>query len=134
MSVVHGRHTVFKLAAKDLSTYTTTSQLEKSADAHDITTYGQDAHVFSGGLLNGAASASGIYDSATSIGPRAVIDPLVGTVVTLLRQVEGAGSGKPQDVVQVLITKYTETNPVADMVTWAVDLQLSGTIDATPQP
>lgn len=133
MSVVHGRHTILKLAAKDLSVYTTTSQLEKSADSHDITTYLQDAHVFSGGLLNGTASASGIYDSVATVGPRAVIDPLVGQVVTLLRQVEGAGSGKPQDLVQVLVLKYTETNPVADMVTWAVDLQLSGLIDSTPQ-
>lgn len=133
MSFVHGRHTVFKLAAKDLSVYTTTSQLERTSDSHDVTTYGKDSHVFNGGLLNGTATASGIYDNTTMTGPRAAIEPLLGTVVELIRQPDGVGSGKAQDTVQVLVTKYVETSPVADMVTWSVDLQLSGEVNSAVQ-
>lgn len=133
MSFVHGRHTVFKLDSKDLSAFTTTSQLERTSDSHDVTTYGKDSHVFNGGLLNGTATASGIYDNTTSTGPRAIIEPLLGSIVTLLRQPDGVGSGKAQDTGQVLVTKYVETSPVADMVTWSVDLQLSGDVDSAVQ-
>lgn len=134
MAFIHGRKTFVSLAGTNLSTYTTTSQLEKNADSHDVTTYGQDAHVFQGGLLNGAASMGGIYDSTAVSGPRALIEPLVGTNVQFIRQPEGVGTGRPQDKVAVLVQKYVETSPVADMVTWTVDLQPSGTIDSTPQP
>jgi hypothetical protein len=57
----------------------------------------------------------------------------VGTVVPFLHQPEGTGSGKPQDVVDALVTKYTQTHPVADYVTWAVDLQFSDDVNSTPQ-
>jgi hypothetical protein len=134
MAFQHGKRTFISLAGDNLSTFTTTSQLEVNADSHDVTTYGKDAHVFSGGLKGGAASISGVYDNTALTGPRAVILPLVGTVVELIRQPEGPGSGKPQDKVDVLVLKYVETNPVADMVTWSCDLQLSDDVDSTAQP
>lgn len=133
MSFIHGKDTVVKLDDNDLSAYTNTSTIEETADSHDVTCYGEDNHVYFGGLKDGTASLSGIYDNTASTGPRAVIQPLIGTVVTLIRQPEGAGSGKPQDSVSVLVTKYNETNPVADMVTWSCDLQLSGAVDSTAQ-
>ena len=125
MTFVHGSDTFFSLGGKDISQYVTTSQLEQNADSHDVTTYGKKAHVFKGGLKNGSASASGIYDNTLVSGPRAAIKPLVGSVVELIRRPEGTGTGKPQDTVNVLVLKYVETNPVADMVTWSVDMQLS---------
>lgn len=133
MTFVHSKNTVVKLNGNDLSAYTTNSQIERNSDKHDVTTYGKDDHVFNGGLGNGAITMSGIYDSTASTGPRAVIEPLVGTVVTFIRQIEGAGTGKPQDSVDVLVEKYVETSPVADMVTWSVDLQPSDAVDSTAQ-
>lgn len=133
MAFVHGKNTFISLDNNDLSAFTNTSELARSADSHDVTTYGKDAHVFAGGLLNGTASMSGIYDNTAGTGPRAVIEPLVGTVVELIRQPEGTGSGLPQDKVDVLVTGYTETNPVADMVTWSCEMQLSDDIDTTAQ-
>jgi hypothetical protein len=133
MGKQHGRHTVVTLDGEALTQYANNSQLEITADSHDTTTYGKDSHVFSGGLKNGTATISGFYDSTALTGPRAVLLPLVGTVVELIHQPEGVGSGKPQDKVDVLVTKYTQTHPVADMVTWAVDLQFSDDVDSTPQ-
>ena len=133
MTFVHGKDTFISLDGDDVSSFTTTSTLERTADSHDVTTYGQDNHVFRGGLGNGTGSASGIYDSSTSSGPRAIIEPLIGSNVTLIRRTEGTGSGKPQQSVDVLITKYTETNPVADMITWSTDFQLSGAVTPTTQ-
>lgn len=130
---VHGRRTVITLNGADLSIYCTTSQLEVNSDKHDVTTYGKDQHVYNGGLGDGASTMSGIYDSTASVGPRAVIKPLIGTVVQLIRRPEGTGTGKPQDKVNVLVEKYVETNPVADMVTWSCDMQPSDSFDTTPQ-
>lgn len=133
MAFVHGKNTHIELDSNDLSAYVNQSELTRSADSHDTTTYGKEAHDFEGGLKNGTATMSGIYDDTASTGPRAVIEPLVGTKVTLVRQPEGTGSGKPQDSVTVLVTNYVETNPVADMVTWSCEMQLSGVIDTTAQ-
>jgi hypothetical protein len=130
---VHGKRTVVKLDDNNLSEFTNNSQVEVTADSHDVTAYGENSHSFFGGLLNGTGSISGVYDSTAATGPRAVCRPLVGTVVEFVHQPEGAGSGKPQDVVNVLVLKYTQTSPVADMVTWAVDLQFSGDVNSTPQ-
>lgn len=133
MSLTHGRHTVVTLDANDLSQYSNNSQVELTADSHDVTTYGKNSHVFTGGLKNGTGTISGFYDSTAVTGPRAVIEPLVGEVVEFIHQPEGAGTGKPQDTVDVLVTKYTQTSPVADMVTWSADLQFSDDVDSTPQ-
>lgn len=130
---VHGRRTWVSLNGAELWAYTTTSQTEKNSDKHDVTTYGKDDHVYSGGLRDGAITMSGIYDSTASVGPRAVIEPLRGTVVQFIKRPEGTGTGKPQDKVNVLVEKYVETSPVADMVTWSVDLQPSDAFDTTPQ-
>lgn len=132
MAFVHGKTTYISLDGDDLSTYTNTSQLGRTADSHDVTCYGASAHAFNGGLLNGTASMGGIYDDTTA-GPRDVIEPLIGTVVALVRRPEGTGSGKPQDTVNVLVTGYTETAPVADMVTWECQMQLSGDVTSVNQ-
>lgn len=133
MARVHGKNTVITIGGDDISEYCNTSELTRSADSHDITGYGKNSHVFQGGLRNGTASIGGIYDNTAGTGPAAVIKPLVGTTVELIRQIEGAGAGKPQDRVDVVVTQYVETAPVADMVTWTADLQLSDDIDETPQ-
>jgi hypothetical protein len=129
---VHGMTTYISLNAVDLSAFTTTSELGRTADSHNVTTYGKTSHVFAGGLLNGTASMSGVYDNGAT-GPRDTIEPLIGTVVTLIRRPEGTGSGKPQDEVDVLVTGYTETNPVADMVTWTCQMQCSDDVTSTNQ-
>lgn len=133
MAFKHGKDTVIKLNAKDLSAFVTTSELNRTSDSHDVTTYGKGSHVYMGGLQDAKASMSGIYDSTAVTGPRATIQPLIGTVVTLIRQPEGTGTGKPQDSVSVLVTGYVETNPVADMVTWSCEMQCSDAINSTSQ-
>lgn len=133
MAKVHGRKTVVKLDSKDLTVYSNNSTVEIEADEHDTTVYGDDSHAFTGGLLKSAFTVSGFYDSTAMTGPRAVILPLVGTNVTFLHQPEGTGAGLPQDSVTVHVKKYSQTHPVADMVTWTVELTGSGDVDSTAQ-
>jgi hypothetical protein len=133
MTLIHGKNTVVKLATHDISTYVKSSEFARTSDVHDVTTYGKGSHVYAGGLLDGTAKMDGVYDSTASTGPRAVIEPLIGTEVVLTRQPEGSGAGKAQDVVDVIIKGYTETSPVADMVTWSCDMQMSDDVVSTAQ-
>lgn len=133
MTFVHGKNTFVSLNGSDLSSFADASELNREADEHDVTTYGKQAHVVQGGLLSSSASISGTYDNTAGTGPRAVIRPLIGTNVTLIRRPEGTGTGKPQDSVTVHVKKYVETNPVADMVTWSVTLQPSDAVTSTNQ-
>lgn len=133
MAFVHGKSTVVTLDSQDLSAFTNTSEITREADSHDVTAYGAEAHDFQGGLKNGTASMGGLYDNTATTGPRAVIEPLVGSKVVFTRQPEGVGPGLPQDSATVLVLNYVETNPVADMVTWTCELQLSSVVDTTAQ-
>lgn len=133
MAFSHGRKTFVSVNGTDLSGFTNASSLEQTADKHDVTTYGNDDHVYNGGLRDGTGSLSGIYDNTAS-GPRAILRPLIGQTVTVIRRPDGTGSGKAQDLVSAIVVKYTEAAPVADMVQWSCDLQLSGVKTSTPQP
>lgn len=132
MAFVHGKNTEITLDSQDLSAFCNTSQLDQESDEHDVTGYGSDDYVVQGGLLKGAFTMGGTYDDSAT-GPKAVIEPMIGTVVTLVRKPAGAGAGKPQETVDVLVKKYTETNPVAGMITWQCDMTKSGPITRTSQ-
>ena len=124
MAFQHGKDTYVSLAAADVSPYTNTSTYSEKADKHDVTAYGKDAHCYAGGLKDGTFTLGGIYDN-TAAGPHDVIRPLLGTVVELVRRPEGTGSGLPQETVDVLVESYVETDPVADMISWSCECQLS---------
>lgn len=132
MSKTHGKDTVIKVGSDSVKG--TTSQIERNADEHDVTEYGDDDGVYNGGIRRGTFTISGFYDTTTGTGPRAILNPAVGTILTIQRQPEGTGSGKAQDEFEALLTKYTETNPAADMVTWSADFRISGPVDSTAQP
>jgi len=133
MSKVHGKVTFVSLDGDDLSQYSDNSELKFEADEHDVTTYGNDGHVFLGGLTHGTVTISGKYDSTAGTGPRAVILPLRGTVVVLIHRPEGTGASLPQDEVDVLVKSYVQTHPVADYIAWSVELTMSGDVDSSAQ-
>jgi hypothetical protein len=132
MAFVHGKDTYISLDGDDLTAYCDTSELDQQADEHDVTTYGRDDGVVAGGILRGSVSMGGTYDDGAT-GPKAIIEPLIGTVVTLIRRPEGTGSGKPQESLSVHVKRYVETNPVADMIKWSCEMTKSGAITRTTQ-
>lgn len=129
---IHGKNTVFKVSATDISAYCNTSEVTKEYDEHDVTGYGASGHAVQGGLQASKITVGGNYFSGTG-GPRAVIEPLLGTNVTVLRQPEGVGSGLPQDSATCHVKNYVETNPVAGMITWTAELTVSGVINSAAQ-
>jgi len=133
MAFSHGRLTVFKVGAADISPYCKTSEWTSGGDVHDVTGYGAAGHGYQGGLHDDKVTVSGTYDT-TVAGPRKIIEPLVMATTTVTRQPEGAGSGKPQDLATVVVKSYVETNPVADMVQWAAEFTISGVTNSAAQP
>lgn len=133
MSTSHGKKTVCILNGTDLTGASNNSTVEISADKHDTTVYGKNSHIFDGGLLISNFTVSGFYDTSQTTGPKAVIQPIVGTKVTFIHRPEGTGVGLPQDTVTVLVEKYSQTSPVADMVTFSVDLQGSDDVVSSIQ-
>lgn len=131
---VHGKGTIIKVNATDLSAYCKTSEIKDGADKHDITGYGAGGHGYGGGLRDATISLSGTYFSGTT-GPRGVLRPLIGqNAVTFIRQSEGTGTGKPQDSATVFVESYVETNPVADYIQWSAELSVCGVINDAAQP
>lgn len=121
----HGKNTKITVAAKDISSWTNTSEMTRGAAGHNVTAYGKNSEVHTGGLLNGGFTCGGNYDNTVTTGTHAVLNPLVGTVVTVVRKPEGNGVGKPIQTFDALLTQYVETNPVADIVTWSAQFTVS---------
>jgi hypothetical protein len=132
MARSHSKLTVIIVDGNDISTHANDSNRERGSGTEDLTTYGKNAEVYGGTLKTGAFGCSGKYDTAAT-GPRAVLDPLVGTSVNIKYRPEGTGSGKPQDSFEAVITKYVETAPVAGYRLWSLETQPSDEWDRTPQ-
>lgn len=133
MGKLHSKHTVVTINDDDISAYTNSTTFNRTADSHETTGYGVDSKLYTGGLFDGTVTIQGFYDTTAVTGTKAVLQPLLGTEVEFVYQPEGAGSGKPQNVCQVLVTAYNESSPVADIVQWTAELQITGDVDATPQ-
>ena len=133
MAYVHGKDTKITVATKDISAYCKTSSYEGSADVHETTGYGKTAKTKEGGLLDGKFTCGGTYDNTASTGPRNALKPLLGTTVAVTRLPEGTGTGKPSDAFSAVLSKYVETNPVDDMVTWSAEFEISDVIVTTTQ-
>jgi hypothetical protein len=124
--------TVIIIDGNDISTHCTDSNCEESSGTEDNTTYGKNKVVKDPTLGDGAFGCSGKYDSAAT-GPRAVLKPLVGTKVNVKYRPEGTGAGLPQDSFDAVITKYTETAPVAGYRLWSLETEPSDVWDSTAQ-
>lgn len=132
MAFIHGKGTFVSLDGDDLSTYTNNTEYSGEADTHETTTYGKNSKTYAGGLKDGTATISGIYDDGAA-GPRAVIKPLLGTTVEFIYRPEGTGATKPQDTVDVIVQSYEETAPVGDMIAWSAELQFTDDVTTTDQ-
>lgn len=136
MAFIHGQFTKVTIATKDISPYVKTSTFTEEADFHDTTGYNPTGgrKTKNGGLLDGKFVMSGTYDNTVSVGPRNALRSLLGTTVACVRNVEGTGTGKPNDAFSGVLTKYEETNPVDDMVTWSAEIEMSGAVTTTALP
>lgn len=136
MATAHGKLTKITIATKDISPFTKNSQLERAASVHNVTGYAPtgDAELYAGGTKNAKFTCSGFYDNTASVGPRIVLVGLEGTTLAIVRNVEGTGTGKPNEAFSAVLEKYVETNPHDEMVSWSADFTVTGVITVTALP
>lgn len=130
----HGKLTVLKIGANDISLSTKTSNFSGSADVHDTSGYGLTNRTKAGGMVDGAFTASGTYDIGATTGTPTLLEGKEGTSFSITRQVAGAGSTKPQEVFTAILEKFDVSAPFDDMVTWSAQWSVSGTVNRTAQP
>lgn len=133
MAFRHGKSTVFKIASTDLSAFVNSVEVKRAADSHDTTCYGATGHAYAGGLTDGTVSVKGVYDDADSANPRITFQGALGTTLAWTYQAAGTASGAPQLTGNAVLTAYEESAPVADMVTWSAELQITGAVTTTDQ-
>jgi hypothetical protein len=134
MATSHGRLTVLTVATKDISAWTTTSNIQEKADIHDKTGYGAVAKAKDGGLVDNTFSCSGTYDKTLATSPRGVFRGKAGTTVVVVRKPEGTVTGAPVETFNAVIETYNESNAVDDLVRWSADLQIDGVVTVTTSP
>jgi len=124
MAFVHSKGSAVSIDDNDLSAYANSITFGRTADSHDVTTFGKSSRVYASGLKDSTATIEGIYDDTAETGPGAVLRPLVGAgAVELVYEPEGTGSGKPIATVDVIVTSYEESSAVGDMIMWTAELQ-----------
>jgi hypothetical protein len=128
---VHGSKTSISVGAQVVGGCNA-SGFTYAFDSHDTTAYGATAHAFAPGLQNNKFTMSGWYDTTSTTGSRAVFIALANDTspdtVAIIRYPEGNASGKPSETFAGVLTNYAESSPVADIVTWQADFQVSGNV------
>lgn len=133
MSLAHGKNTVIKINSTDISPYTKNSKFGRKADVEKVTPYGKDSVILAGSLLSGSFDMDGNYDSTATTGPSALLQPLLGELVSVIRQPEGAGSGKPQNAFSAVLASYEESSPSDGYIMWSATLEISDDVNNTAQ-
>jgi hypothetical protein len=139
MAAKHGKTTSTVINALNISPHTRNAEWKRAADTHDVTGYKADdtdtAKNYIAGLTDGTVTLSGMYDTSATTGPAKVLEDCIaaGVAVDFEYAVEGLGTGKPMRECQVIVQTYNETSPVADIVTWTSDLQITGAVARTTQ-
>lgn len=128
-----GHVSQFLYNTKDVSPYVTNVSFERSMDQSDTTTFGQTAHTFIGGLMNGKITVTGLWDKTSLVGSFTVFSALLEQSATsaFVWGPEGPTAGNVKYTGNATVMTYTEASPVADLVTFVAVLQVSGATTRT---
>ena len=131
MAFVHGKSSVFKLdnasaSLTDISTYVNSVDFPETADVAETTTLGDGSKSYIVGLKDATLSISGLWDSAID----GILGAVVGQTATLSFEYspEGTASSKVKYTGECIVTSYSQSSPVGDVVGFSADMQVSGNV------
>jgi hypothetical protein len=126
----HGKSTSFQIAAHEIGPYTTSVTFEADNDIHDITAFGATNHRYLAGLIDGKITVNGFWDKTAVVGSYTVIYALVGSSAgaAFIYGPEGSTTGKVKQSGTVILESYSESAPVADMVTFTATFRIDGPV------
>lgn len=125
MAAVHGKSTTVLVNSTNLTGYLTATDLSVDVDTSDITTYGSGWKSGLTGLLDATVGFQGIYDPTLT-----QVLASVGVDGSILTYSPGSGSaiGDMARLLYVTGTTYSESSPVADVVTFAWDVHSESSV------
>jgi hypothetical protein len=115
-----------------LSSFCDKMDISFNVAAADTTTFGSTWHSSLAGLIDGTLTFSGDYDPTAGTGPSATLFPLLGAAPFAILVYPG-GNITPQRRYSgnANLTKYSESSPVGDKVTFTASLVTTGVITAS---
>jgi hypothetical protein len=131
MAFVHGKDSVFKLdnssgTLTDISTYVNSVDFPETADVAETTTLGDGSKSYIVGLKDATLSISGLWDSTLD----GILGAVVGQSATLSFEYspEGTTGGNVKYTGECILTSYSQSSPVGDVVGFSADMQVSGDV------
>ena len=129
---VHGKSTHFELddtggPSRDISDTLTSVDFPETIATSTTTAFGATSESYIVGIRDASISLSGIWDAT-------VDGYIIGTepaTRTFIFGPAGDGSGNVKYTGECILTNYAISNPVADVVTYSIDLQCTGGVTRT---
>ncbi len=130
MASTNGTAVVVEIGANAV-TGLRTSTIAYARETKEITAHGDTAKKYVPVLGNHSFNLQGWYDDTATTGNSTVVKAgaEAGATYTIKRYPEGKVNTNPMETFSAVLTNYTETDPVDDIVTWTADFQISGEID-----
>jgi hypothetical protein len=129
---VHGKSTNFSLddtggTSRDISDTLTSVDFPETIDTAESTAFGSTSKSYLVGLRDATISVSGIWDAT-------VDGYIIGTepaTRTFIFGPAGSTGGNVKYTGECILTNYSVSNPVGDVVTYSLDLQCTGGVTRT---
>ena len=126
---VHGKATDFELddtggTSRSLSTVLTSVDFPETIDTAETTAFGATSKSYIVGLRDATISVSGLWDAT-------VDGYIIGTEPATRSFIFGPAGSTSSNVKytgECILTSYSVSNPVGDVVTFSLDLQVTGNV------
>ncbi len=125
----HGKSTDFALddtggSSRNISNTLTDVSFPQTIDTAETTAFGSSNKSYIVGLKDGSFSVSGIWD-ATVDGYLSGTEPASRSFIY---GPAGSTGGNVKYTGEAIMTNYSVSNPVGDVVTYSLDLQITGAV------
>lgn len=134
MAFKHGKNAVFKVdnsggTLTNISTYLNNISMPRSIETGETTSFGNSAKTYIVGLSDSTISIDGTWDATVDAHLAAVLGQ--DASLTFEYGPEGSGSGAIKYTGECFLTSFETSSPVADVVTFTAEFQVTGTITRT---
>jgi predicted secreted protein len=130
---VHGKSTNFTLddtsgTVRNISDTVTSVDFPDTIDTAETTAFGASAKSYIVGLSDATLSVSGIWDATVDGYISGGAEPASRSFVF---GPAGSTAGNVKYTGEAIVTSYSISNPVGDVVTYSLDLQVTGAVTRT---
>lgn len=129
MAKHHGKDSTFTIDGVELTTYLDSITMPETVDVAETSTMGQDAKTYIEGMSGGTISISGRWDETATTGPDAVLSGLKGAGESaFVYGPAGDATGAVTYTGNAILTGYSRTSPIGDVVAFTADFQITGAV------